>query len=443
MGLAAVPWPATAESAMLVVNGSPAVQAALRVGNLEQIRRLSHDHKIGPGSTALFNAQLQYKLPRLLRLARKYEDKLALSKPDGWMADALYCNQFARAAALTLGDAHAFLAEAKFAQEALAPAFSVRQRRPVKFGNGLDHVNLRELVKSTPVLTADWQGNEGTLAVVPTADSSGLAAALEVHVTIDGVDTLAEVRPSSGLRAPVTIIARKSEISAVYKKLGLKPLVDPFGHVAITGTRSADANVVSLALARTVNFGPLTLRNVGVSVVQSGGIPPGVYVGMSLLAKFGAVAISSRDVVLSRQALSGCADAVPMTFAAGWDQHGNLQFPATLKQKAVTAIWDPEVRVALGVDSDLFAAATGTQANGFAAKGNLPYVPILLRVGEQMLHPESVDALSAGNTSHQVEIGSASLVNHVVYLTFGGKQPTIAFCQDTKGLAHAQKPVHQ
>lgn len=378
----------------------------------------------------MLNAQVRYQLPIVLESARKCAKAEVASKKHEWPVQAGYCNEFARMAALSLGDAHAFFVTSSFASTVVIPAFSRWRHVSVTLGKGMGKVNLQELARSTPAITTGWKRDKQRVPVVNLADVADGTAAPAIHVRINGMETPATIRPTSGLQSPITVIARTSDFREKYGKLGLQPLVNLLGSANITDAPQSGGSVSSLALARVVTVGPLTLHNVGVEVIQSSSVPPGVYIGMSLLSRFGGVAISGHGIVLSRQPLAGCAGSVPMTFASTWREDGDLEFLATLNQKQVAATWRPGLRVALAADPAVFAAATGVQANAFTPAGSLPHAPITLRVGNQMMHPDSAYTPSSWNAPYQVEIGGPSLENHVVYLTFDGKQPTIAFCKD-------------
>lgn len=390
--------------------------AALRTGNSVQVRQIIKSKGIDPHIAKIAEAQLTYDVPRLLKLSQTCE-RDTIPDPEA-VTEALYCNEVAFAAAASLGDAHELLSEYLWRRVHVIPALAKDLHwTPSESSSSLDRISpdgIAKRVAQTPPLTVRWLADSMTTtidhaqALTPTAP--------RIRISINGRTVDALLNTGLATSAPLVVVESGSDSEQTTADLGLTPLLGLSAPAAgsmepVTGSTTPQL----WRIADTVKIGPLLLHHLFVPVMTSSAMPPGVYVTVALLRRFGSVTLGKDEVSFARHGGGdACTAGVAMTFAGNKNLTGWLVFPATILGRRMTTALITNAPVVLAGDSTAFPMS-------FREKHNSGFK---VMVGTQSFHVLDV-GITPGGRPYHLAIGNPVLATHTVTLAFGGSEPEI------------------
>lgn len=395
--------------------------AALRAGNAVQVRQIIKSKRIDPSIVKIAEAQLTYAVPRLLKLSQTCE-RDAIVDPKA-VTEALYCNEVAVAATISLGDAHELLSEYLWRRVHLIPALE-KDLHWAPNGNfsPLDQLSpddFAKLVARTPPIAVHWSADS---MIVPIDHAQALTqTAPRIRVSINGRTVDALLDTGLATSAPLVVVESGSGSGQTAADLGLTPLLGLSAPAADSMEPVTGSAIPQLwRIADTVKMGPLLLHHLFVPVMTSRAIPPGVYVTIALLRRFGSVVLGKDAVSFARDdGDNTCAAGVPMTFAGNKDLTGWLVFPATVAGRREPSALITGAPAALAGDSTAFPMSFREKHNN----------GVTAMVGTQSFHVLDVGIFS-GDRPYHLEIGTPILATHTVTLAFGGAAPEICLAKN-------------
>lgn len=389
---------------------------ALEKGDVDAVHRAEAQLSAGPDTRALDDAQLRYDVPNLLRLAIAYENTSFQRGTPGDLVLALRANSLARASALSLGDANTYLKEATRARTQLLPALTKSLGGVYGFDNGLDTADLDGALRKAPKVSVSWKAATET---IPFPSVSAMPPAISgpmPSIKIGGHTVAATIITDAVTLAPIWIVTPPGD----QKSLGLTLLVKNIGAATATFHGRSYASQMDLYLAPSVEFGPLVLHNVAVTVVQSYSVPPMTVIGMPMLRQFGEVTLGDDHMTLARVGDSTCKSGAPLSFASGPDLNGAMLFPASIGGKTVTTnfVSDSSVVIAVKPSFGGKAISNGTQVD--------------LTVGSWSLRHHAVVPLHWGSPQ-DAALGGGVLDKNTVSFRFDAPTPSTCIAKATHG----------
>ena len=387
--------------------------SALAKGDVDAVHRLEQQLKAGPITRNMDDMQLRYDLPHLLQEARTCALHDASLGDAGGSIGALRCSAIVRASAIGLGDAKEYFKEAAWARKNLFPSLSKLMNSQATFDNGLDAVDLDALAAKTPAVTATWQPSSKPLAYPKVSEMPPSESAPRPSIRINGQSMTAAVVTDQPTFSPVWITASPDDGDALIKKLGLQPLVMGAAQYNMTYHGTTFPVRLDLYLAPSIEFGPLTLQHVAVTVVTTGYMPAEVLVGLPMLRQFGEVTITDDHIDLARQGTNACGPRVPMVLASSPYLEGEWKFPVSINGNAANSLIDTRGNRMVQLSPEMHDALN-------------PKDPMAMTIGAWTTHDLGpVAVLTNRGTGLDATVGNPLLKANSVHLRFDAPTPSI------------------
>lgn len=333
---------------------------ALDKGDVTAVHRLEDQLHAHADTRQLDDAQLRYDLPNLLGLAISYEDAHFQKGTQGDLMLALRANQLARASALGLGDANAYLQEAIKAKKQLLPALNKSLGGVFTFDNGLDTADLEAALRQAPTMSLSWTNAQSILPLPRVSAMPPEQSAIKPAIELGEHSTTATILVNAAAMAPVWIVTTPDEP----KPFGFTLLVKNIGKATATYHGHPYDAQIDLYLAPSVAFGPMLLHNAAVAVVHSYYVPPTIVIGMPMLRHFGQLSLNDHQLTLARRGGHVCQSGAPLSFASGPDLTGSAYFPASIGGQAARMSLELDTPFAVAIKPDFSQAiANGSQVD--------------------------------------------------------------------------------